>query len=187
MARNGVIETSTGDLIRMGYADFENDGNFDVSRETYMAGIPGGLVVRGKGDNGYSRWDGAAWVWVEDSGESILLKAKTKKNTSIDARTMQLMELGFDYDGEKFSLSQNAQNNALGIKVASDSGLTITPIQLTTLDDKAYMLADKASLDAWFTVGLTKRKEHLDSGRALKLAVNLCTTVAEVEAIVDNR
>jgi len=37
---NAVIETSTGDLLRAGYSDFENDGSFNAGTETFLSDIP---------------------------------------------------------------------------------------------------------------------------------------------------
>ncbi len=43
---NGVIETATGDLIRKGFTDFENDGSFDSGTETYKTDITDGALVK---------------------------------------------------------------------------------------------------------------------------------------------
>ena len=62
---NGVIETATGDLLRAGYCDFENDGSFNPATETLRIDVPDPAKVRG---NIYHatmyRLDGAAWVEV---------------------------------------------------------------------------------------------------------------------------
>lgn len=37
---NGVIQISTGYLLRYGYTDFENDGSFDPSTEEQIPNCP---------------------------------------------------------------------------------------------------------------------------------------------------
>lgn len=39
MTINAVTNTATGQLLRIGSSDFENDGTFDAGTETYHAGI----------------------------------------------------------------------------------------------------------------------------------------------------
>lgn len=61
----GVIETSSGDLLRAGYCDFENDGKLSGS-ETSRTDVPHPPHIRGgEGLAQMHRWDGAAWVLVD--------------------------------------------------------------------------------------------------------------------------
>jgi hypothetical protein len=62
---NGVIETATGDLLRAGSVDFENDGSFNETTETYKTDVPVPPKVRKAGASGnHDRWNGTAWVEV---------------------------------------------------------------------------------------------------------------------------
>jgi len=61
---NGVIETATGDLLRMGYCDFENDGSFDAGTQTYKTDIPEGSVRKKKNGGDYTNWNGSAYVTI---------------------------------------------------------------------------------------------------------------------------
>jgi hypothetical protein len=45
---NAVIETATGELLRAGYCDFEDDGSFDGRRETQVEVDRDDLERRGK-------------------------------------------------------------------------------------------------------------------------------------------
>jgi len=64
---NGVIETATGDLLRAGFSDFENDGSFDGATETFVTNVPSPFYIRGNGNNGvYHRWNGSAWIEVSE-------------------------------------------------------------------------------------------------------------------------
>jgi len=68
MARQAVIETATGDLLRVGYCDFESDGAFDATVETIHNDPPTPAFTRSRpGPSGFHRWDGASWVLVSVS------------------------------------------------------------------------------------------------------------------------
>ncbi len=62
---NGVIETSSGDLLRCGYADHENDGSFDAGTETQRTDCPQPGKTRGEaGQTQMHRWTGT-WDLVD--------------------------------------------------------------------------------------------------------------------------
>jgi len=62
---NAVIETNTGNLLRQGFCDFENDGSFNSGTETYMVNIPRDLICIGtENETQHSCWNGSAWVLV---------------------------------------------------------------------------------------------------------------------------
>jgi hypothetical protein len=68
--KNGVIETATGDLLRAGYCDFENDGSFDPDTETYRTDVPDAARVRGDdASTVMHRWTGSAWTLVDQPPE----------------------------------------------------------------------------------------------------------------------
>jgi len=63
---NGVIETSTGDLLRAGYCDFENDGSFNPEIESYMTSIPNPGKTKGSPFfTKMDRWTGSGWIEVD--------------------------------------------------------------------------------------------------------------------------
>lgn len=62
--QNGVIETATGDLLRAGSSDFENDGSFDAGTETYKTDVPVPAKIKFGDDANMHRWNGSAWVEV---------------------------------------------------------------------------------------------------------------------------
>ena len=65
MTFNGVIETSTGNLLRAGFCDFENDGTFDSGTETYKTGVVCPSKIKKDFDSGkntdYHHWSGSEW------------------------------------------------------------------------------------------------------------------------------
>jgi len=109
---------------------------------------------------------------------------KNLRYKQIDIRTGELISAGFTFDGENFSLSQNAQLNWVGLK--SLETLITFPINVTTKGDGEYSLAE-ANLNAFIGAGKAAVQAHLDSGRALKVQVSACVSIAEVNAVADNR
>lgn len=113
--------------------------------------------------------------------------AKSDKILAIDNKTQTLISAGFSYGGQIFSLSEKAQINWIGLKQSSDAGLITFPYDVTTKDDVIYSIADSTALTDFYTQGLGTVSYHLTSGRNLKDSVKAATTVAEVDAIIDNR
>ena len=62
---NGVIETSTGNLLRWGYTDFTNSLE---SGESIRSDVPEGAIRKGEDypetATEMSRWDGDKWILV---------------------------------------------------------------------------------------------------------------------------
>lgn len=109
---------------------------------------------------------------------------KKKKHLQIDLKTMGLIDAGFTYDSQTFSLSTNAQLNWVGLK--SLESLMTWPVKVSTKDNGEYTLL-QANLDAFVQAGKDVLQGHLDSGRALKVQVNSAVDKAGVDAVVDNR
>lgn len=122
-------------------------------------------------------------VVAAHDGES-LESMKIKKLSEIDLKTTSLINQGFVFDSQTFSLSAAAQGNWLGMKVLENS-LT-WPVNCATIDGFEYSL-QQVDLDTFIGVGQVTLQTHLASGRALKVQVNNATTKAGVQAVVDNR
>jgi len=62
---NGVIERSTGDLLRAGFCDFRVDGTFNEGTETYHTDVPFPAKVKDqKYNTEYHNWDGSQWKLI---------------------------------------------------------------------------------------------------------------------------
>jgi len=122
---------------------------------------------------------------------AALADAKAEKIRSIDANTGRLIALGFEFpasSGTIFSLSDSAQRTLLAAdQQRSDPSFTY-PVVWNSLDDSATIsLADATELHDFVITAVGTTRAHLDSGTDLKDQVRAATTVAEVEAVVDNR
>jgi len=66
MIYKGIIETSSGNLIRCGFTDFENDGSFDSGTETFKTDVPFPGKLKKQFDDGensdYHNFDGNDWI-----------------------------------------------------------------------------------------------------------------------------
>ena len=117
---------------------------------------------------------------------SPLERAKVLKIADIDRRSRALIRNGFQHGGKTFSLSANAQLSLIG-DFAARNDLSY-PVKWNTKNDRdTASFADAVALKALILAGFTARNSHRNSGTALKDAVRAATTIAEVDAVVDNR
>jgi hypothetical protein len=130
----------------------------------------------------------AALVETQVAACFPLSESKQMKFDEIDARTGQLIDVGFSYVGKRFSLSASAQSSLIGIDHArSDPALTY-PINWNTIDDLDFhALADANDAHGFFLTAFGTYRAVLDAGTGLKDQVRAATTRAEVEAVVDPR
>lgn len=112
---------------------------------------------------------------------------KHLKNLTIDDRTSELISSGFVYDSTRFSLSRAAQTNWTNIYYGTKDGIMTPPINVSTMDDGEYTLQDASGVTSFYGLGLSYIQAQYDSGRALKLQVNACSSYAGVDSIVDTR
>jgi len=122
---------------------------------------------------------------IINDGDLELDSAKNNKKKTIDAKTDELILNGFTYDSTVFSLSLAAQSTWTGM-FSAQAYLTY-PMAVSTLSSASYSLADATAVTNFYLTGVGTIEAVLGSGRSLKVAVNACTTIAEVNAIVDPR
>lgn len=118
---------------------------------------------------------------------------KVAKADAIDARTAELIAIGFTYDTDKqFSLSMPAQANWNGLANMLALNLLVEPddfpIEANTIDNEdTYLITDIADATAFFSTAAATKKAHLDSGTALKKSVSAAADHAALDAVVDTR
>jgi hypothetical protein len=131
---------------------------------------------------------GVGGWWVKDSIIQGLNLAEYKafRVHEIDARTNELIALGYVYQGYNFPLSQNGQINLLGMITTKD--YLPYPIGLNNIDDTAvYQITSASDLSNLYMTALGTKKAHLDSGTALKTLINAAVDELAVSLIIDNR
>lgn len=121
-------------------------------------------------------------------GADTLEGAKKLKIAEIDSRTDALIAAGFTYAGKVFSTSLASQAKMIGShQIRDDANLTY-PLRWNTIDDAdAYDIANAGDLNGFYLTAVGTLRAHLDSGTALKDQVRAASTIAEVDAVVDNR
>ena len=132
-------------------------------------------------------YDGSEHALDEDKWELYrepLEDCKAKRILEIDYKTRQLIDVGFTFDGQSFSLSSSAQLNWVGMKASMD--ILSFPVSLTTKDDISYDLSQANALP-FLGLALSAKQAHLDSGRSLKVSIKGAATYAVLDAIVDAR
>jgi len=131
---------------------------------------------------------GVGGWWVKDSiiKGFDLSEYKAFRVSEIDARTGELIALGYTYQGVTFPLSQNGQINLLGMITTKD--YLPYPIGLNNINDTAvYQIQDATDLSNLYMTALGTKKALLDSGTGLKQQINAAIDESAVSLIIDNR
>jgi len=121
-----------------------------------------------------------------------LAALKATRFAEIDKRTEELIAAGFMYSGHRLSLSAHAQSYWNGLGNLASNGLLLPsdfPLVVNGLDDadEPYGITDAADAVAIFATGAATVKARLGSGTALKSAIRDAGSVAEVNAVLDER
>lgn len=116
-----------------------------------------------------------------------LVATKQAKFVAIDQKTQrQLIPAGFYWEGSVMSLSPNAQRTWLGMLVGKD--LATYPMVVNSLDDKSTVeIGDAVEVTLFYQAAMNAVRFALDSGTTLKDQVRAAATIADVDAVVDNR
>jgi len=119
---------------------------------------------------------------------TILENLKEFRYNQIDKRTVEIISAGFTFDGKLFSLSAQAQNNWTNIKSQKEvfNAMGLFPIQVSTKDSDVYFL-QYTDVDAFWGAGMVAVKTPYNIGGNLKKSIFDATTIAEVDAVIDNR
>ena len=131
-------------------------------------------------------WDGPS-VQKSVLDDEYLPFLKKEKNMMVDKRTNELIDVGFVYNGNVFSLSAEAQMNWVALKQADTLGFITYPVGISTKDDREHILVDTVGLVAFYVVGLATIKTAIDSGRILKVLINDAVDEMAVASIQDTR
>jgi hypothetical protein len=131
--------------------------------------------------------------WVYDPGTGTfspppltLAEAKSQKLDTIDQTTNYLLKGGFEYLGDRYSLGPSSREHLMQIAVFG-SALSY-PFDYPNIDETgAIVLNSYAEAQAFVGAGVARAGYILTGDSALSKAVADATTVAEVEAVVDNR
>lgn len=123
-------------------------------------------------------------------GSTPLENLKFERMAAIDERTREMVDDGFAYGDPPVvcSLSNNAQLRMTNLAIIAESPMTTYPILWSgKLDDAHVVLNDSTEAMAFYATALGTMRAIIDSGTVLKNQVRAATTIAEVNAVVDNR
>lgn len=127
--------------------------------------------------------------WIIDT-ERQFTEAKEARIAEIDAKTTALIRLGFEFDGQRFSMSEAAQKNWNAVGTALALGMMQFPYPISTVTEGSYILQSETALRQFLGTYMLYQadpSQPLGSGRALKERVSAAATLAELEAIIDDR
>jgi len=127
-----------------------------------------------------------AVVAAQKISYSGLDNARAAKFSDIDANTEQLILGGFAFKAQQFALTLEARTEL--VELATVKASVGYPVTMNTIDNTgALALADELGLVAFVDSGIAQVRAWIDSGTQLKGQVRAATTIAEVDAVKDNR
>ena len=172
-----IVEIVTGKVVEFGLVDASQSDCYDPD----VHEIVDGEDLNGRGfDLHYPIYRTGTNEYVQDS----VTVAKAKRTALVDFRTRKFVTQEFEFDDHTFSLSERAQHNLLVLQI--NKSTLSWPQELSTKDDQIYSLAE-SDVDAFVAAGLNKVNERLAAGRAIREAINACTTQEELDAVIDSR
>jgi len=115
---------------------------------------------------------------------NVFQQNKDIKNVAIDLRTKELINEGFTYDSELFSLSDFAQLNWNDIK--NNTTDYSFPLEIPTKNNYKYSLT-QGNVNGFWNAKMSQVWTHLDSGRALNVSVVDAVDQAALDLVVDSR
>ncbi len=131
-------------------------------------------------------------------GDDVVLKTESERNAldlnreksrrfrEIDVRTDDLIAAGFSYGGMTLSASIYAQARWTAGNV--ERNLLTYPITVNDLADSGtYDIVDADDFHNLYLTAIATNKYHLDTGTALKNQIRDAATMAELDAVVDDR
>ncbi len=131
--------------------------------------------------------DSVREMTVTEKDTAELANVKAAKIVEIDAKTTSLIGLGFTYASKQFSLSAEARDSVVGLMTIYIS-YSPWPLPWNTIDDlDKYEIVDSDDALAFCQAGYAGWTAPKLSGTALKDDVRAATTIAAVDAVVDNR
>ena len=118
----------------------------------------------------------------------VLAEAKAAKMAAIDAKSGQILTRGIEIEpGIWLSTTLAASQNLQDIWIGYQSSMPVFPVSISTLSGGAYTVANITAFAAIMSAFGAHKRGTLEAGQALRAQVLACTTLAQVEAIVDER
>ena len=100
----------------------------------------------------------------------------------IDERTTNNIFKGFTFDGHVFSMSISAQINLSNLFNIPDA---LFPLPYSTLNEDVYSLT-LANKQNFYLTALSFKNNTIQAGTSLKQQVLACTTIEQLQNILDN-
>ena len=140
------------------------------------------ILIKHKAEHDFSEI-----VQNHDGAAENLKDAKEQKILKIDEKTSELILAGALHENLIFSMSASAQINWQKLESDNDAGRMEFPYTIRSKDDQYFQFADSAAANSFFKSIADHKLNHLGSGWLLVDQVKSKETIAEVEAVLDDR
>jgi hypothetical protein len=165
--------------------------NADIA--VVISGAPDGLMIKGYETPAkpfYHRKTSGDGTLIDHYSEiTVLLPLKIAKAAEIDARTEELIAEGFVVsNGKRFKIDDGSITRYHMMYAMRNSLDMVYPVVITTYDEQNAQTLSNNGMVASFTEEIfIGHQAIVASGSALKQQLINASTLAEVEAVVDNR
>jgi hypothetical protein len=112
---------------------------------------------------------------------------KAQRIAEIDARSVELRNNGFVYNGNTYAMTQEDETAWKDLLLAAESGLVSYPVNVYDAEKTQHQLADLAEVKSFISAFISTREGFLEPGRVLKSSIQSAVTEAGLNVIVDNR
>lgn len=159
---------------------------------TIIANAPEALVVKGDASAEqpyYHQWtSGDGTLLVHYSQVEVLKPLKVQRAAEIDARTEELIAEGFvASNGKRFRIDDGALTRYQVMFEARNAGISFPILVNEHANDNAQSLPSAAAIVSFVEEIYVGHQAIIASGSALKQQIIAASSVAEINAIVDNR
>lgn len=154
-----------------------------------VVGAPVGLSAMGGRDPQYHTKTSGDGTDISHYTATLQLRERKKTRVVlIDRKTDWLIAQGFVVGVKRFSLTMYAQMKMTAAHQVKDDPALVYPIRWNTIDDRdSHDIANATALNTFYMTGFNMVRGHLDSGTVFKDAIRAATSVAELDAVVDDR
>ena len=136
---------------------------------------------------GYSLPESAEVDEGEQPTESELLEVKKQaKKDEVNAKTSKLILEGFEYQSKLFDFSRDDQMNYAGLDTKKDR-LDYENLVIFDKDNDMFPITSQEDLSLFTDIGMKHKNDLIISGQTIKAQIKACTSIDELESIIDDR
>ncbi|MDP6423259.1 MAG: hypothetical protein QGG14_00835 [Planctomycetota bacterium] len=180
-----ITADDTGEIIVWGGAPLRTAVDGETAHELPDAGVADQRVIDTERGCCTKVVDGR---FVPMTDAERLPGWKQLRLQGVDARTDEILALGFGFEGARFSLSVRAQSRMEGVWQLKDAPEFTWPLQWSSIDDLYVANFDSAAeFELFFLTAVGTLRAVIQSAYPVRAAIVAASDRAALDAIEDDR